>query len=542
MPLVGKGLLWPRLLFGCPARKAILARMLARITSAATLGVDAFLVDVEVDLSNGLPCMNVVGLPDGAVRESRERVTAAIQNTGLEIPPRKVTINLAPADVKKDGSAFDLPISIGLLAANSVLQAPEATCIIGELGLDGDVRPVRGVLAIALRCARAGIRRLIVPQHNAREAAVVSDLEVCAVKTLAQLIAVLRGEARAEVVELNERDIWGAETPAFDLDYADVKGQESARRAIEVAAAGQHNLLLIGPPGAGKSMLARRIPSILPPLDLRESLEVTKVHSVAGRLRPGQALLRARPFRAPHHTISDAGLVGGGSTPRPGEVSLAHHGVLFLDEFPEFRRHVLDALRQPLEDGVVIVGRARMSITFPARFMLAAAMNPCLCGFHGTGAGACTCTSRAIERYMARISGPLHDRIDVQIHVPALQSHELTGSAIGESSAAIRDRVLLARARQRERFKDRDGVFANAHMTAADVRQFCSVDARGEELLRGAIQKLGLSARAYHRVLRMARTIADLASRDIIAPTHVAEAIQYRCLDRQPKQRRLSQW
>ncbi len=508
--------------------------MLARITSGAILGVDAFLVHVEIDIASGLPCMNVVGLPEGAVREGRERVTAALHNAGFEIPPRRITINLAPADIKKDGSAFDLPIAIGILVATGELNlhAASSACLLGELGLDGELRPVRGALSVALRCRDEHVRRLILPLANAREAAAVQEVEVCAAVSLLEVVALLRGGAARpipETVNATQRD----SARALELDYADVKGQEHARRALEIAAAGQHNLLMIGPPGAGKSMLARRIPSILPPLSRAESLDVTRVHSVAGRLRPGQSLIVWRPFRAPHHTISDAGLVGGGSAPRPGEVSLAHHGVLFLDELPEFRRHVLESLRQPLEDGVVQIGRARMTVTYPARFMLAAAMNPCPCGFHGVAAAACTCTHMQIERYRARISGPLLDRIDLHVVVPPVNVRELTARAPGEASAVIRERVLAAREQQLRRFRDRADVFANAHMSARDVREFCRIDATAEELLRGAIQKLGLSARAYHRVLRLARTIADLENGAAIAPTQVAEAIQYRSLDRQ---------
>ncbi|MGH7469700.1 MAG: YifB family Mg chelatase-like AAA ATPase [Longimicrobiales bacterium] len=507
--------------------------MLARITSGAILGVDAFLIHVEIDIASGLPCMNVVGLPEGAVREGRERVTAALHNCGFVIPPRRITINLAPADIKKDGSAFDLPIAIGVLVAADELplEATRGVCLLGELGLDGELRPVRGALSVALRCHEERVPRLIVPAANAQEAAAVETVEVWPATSLPEVVDLLlrrrvpcqqRGDASAA---LNV-------TVPMELDYADVKGQEQARRAIEVSAAGQHNLLMIGPPGAGKSMLARRIPSILPPLSRPESLEVTRVHSVAGRLRPGQSLIQTRPFRAPHHTISDAGLVGGGSSPRPGEVSLAHHGVLFLDELPEFRRHVLEALRQPLEDGVVSIGRARIAVTYPARFMLAAAMNPCPCGFHGVAVGSCTCTQLQIERYMARISGPLMDRVDLQVVVPPVSARELTGRAPGEASSLLRARVFAARTRQLQRFEQRPGMFANAHMGAREVREFCVIDGRGEDLLRGAIQKLGLSARAYHRVLRLARTIADLEGADSIAPGHVAEAIQYRSLDR----------
>ena len=513
--------------------------MLARVLSGAIQGVDAFLVDVEVDIANGLPAMNVVGLPEGAVREGKERVSAAIHNACLQIPPRRITINLAPADVKKDGSAFDLPIAIGILTATGDLpQLGKRTCLLGELGLDGEIRPVRGVLSVAIRCKSDGVEQMIVPAANAREAAVIDGLDVFGVRSLTEVIAWLQAEVKLTPVRVNTHELARTEQPVFDLDYADVKGQEQARRALEVAAAGQHNLLMIGPPGAGKSMLARRIPSILPPLSHAESLDVTRIHSVAGRLRPGQALVTARPFRAPHHTISDAGLVGGGSSPRPGEVSLAHHGVLFLDELPEFRRHVLDALRQPVEDGVVSIGRARQIVTYPAQFMLTAAMNPCPCGFFGAAQSACTCASHQVERYMARISGPLFDRIDVQVIVPAVSAHDLTARVTGECSAVMRSRVESARARQLERFRDRPGVYANAHMTARDLREFCPIDTRSEELLRAAIGKLGLSARAYHRVIRLARTIADLSRADRIVAAHVAEAIHYRSLDRRQSVRR----
>jgi magnesium chelatase family protein len=506
--------------------------MLARIRSGAVIGVDALQVDVEVDVANGLPCINVVGLPEGAVREGRERVTAALHNSGFIVPPRRITVNLAPADVKKDGSAFDLAIAVGILAATGVVEAAQAArfCLLGELGLDGDLRPVRGVLPIVLRASREGCGEAMVPVGNAAEAAVVSSMRVYGAGSLTEVVAILRGEPR-EAVSVDVVELLSRSAQQHDVDFADVKGQEHARRALEIAAAGQHNVLLVGPPGSGKSMLTRRLPTIMPPLSPAEALEVTKIHSVAGRLRPGQALITARPFRAPHHTISDAGLVGGGTTPRPGEASLAHHGVLFLDELPEFRRHVLDALRQPIEDGAVLIGRARGAINYPARFMLAAAMNPCPCGYHGDGNARCTCHSAQVERYMARVSGPMLDRIDLHIEVPSLSGNELTRLDSGETSASIRERVLASRARQLARFNGR-GIYANAQMSSRDVREICVADERGLTLLRSAIQRFGMSARAYHRVLRLARTIADLEGKEKIAPAHIAEAIQYRTLDR----------
>jgi magnesium chelatase family protein len=508
--------------------------VLARALSGAVLGVDAYPVIVEADVASGLPSFSTVGLPQGAVKEGRERVISAVQNSGYLIPPKRITINLAPSDVPKSGSAFDLPIALSILASTGQMHSVERLDrfgLVGELSLDGALRPVRGALPIALHARECGLTGIVVPEANVAEAAVVDGLEVRGAATLEQVVRFMEGAADIPLAAV-DRDALFRSASEYDADFADVKGQDHVKRALEVAAAGSHNILMVGPPGSGKTMLAQRIPGILPPLTFEEALETSKIHSVAGLLNGGRSLVGTRPFRNPHTTISDAGLIGGGSNPRPGEASLAHNGVLFLDELPEFRRNVLEQLRQPLEDARVTLSRAAVSLTYPSRFMLVAAMNPCPCGYHGDSQRRCACAPQAVQRYLSRVSGPLLDRLDLHVEVPAVHYRDLADRRAGESSEAIRERVSRARETQRARFAGRAEIHANAHMTARDLHEFCRVGEGSDALLRTAIMKLGLSARAYHRVLKIARTVADLAGSETVGTAHVSEAIQYRSLDR----------
>jgi len=505
--------------------------LLARVNTAALIGIDAYPIEVEVDVYTGLPSIAVVGLPDNAVRESIARVKSAIVNTGYPFPPRRITVNLAPAALKKEGSGFDLPIAIGILAALEMLPAEvlKDYLLVGELSLDGRIKAVRGALSVGLRARDDGFKGVIMPEANAHEAAIVENVKVLGVPNLLTAASFLMGRTELEPAQpIHSSD---GRFGKYNVDFREIKGQEYAKRAVQVAAAGGHNILMIGPPGSGKTMISQRIPSILPEPVFEEALETTRIYSAAGLMRRHGSVMGVRPFRSPHHTVSDAGLIGGGAIPKPGEVSLAHNGVLFLDELPEFHKNVLEVLRQPLEDGEVTISRAQIAITFPARFMLVAAMNPCPCGYRGDPTHECTCTRQTVERYWSKISGPLLDRIDIHIEVPAVKWRDLTAIPDGPSSTEIRERVNEARKIQLARFKG-TGIYSNSQMGASFIKKHCRLGTESLGFLEKAVAKLGLSARAYHRVLKIARTVADLEGVDDIHPGHVAEAVQYRSLDR----------